>query len=177
MCTIFAILRSTELECHPESDKVTLATNVHDGFLCCGATWTCVRLTTRHDMAVGTFTAVVTSVLSCELYTQITKLNVIKVPSNWQRLWQVNYRHKQHQREVLQATSEASSIYTLIPGHFPLRKTVNSKAADLLKNLFLLKTSWNSRRCSGFKIKWKNSSDMFVAGFWIVATPNLVGIG
>jgi hypothetical protein len=38
-------------------------------------------------------------------------------------------------------------------------------------------SSWNTRRCSGFKIKWKNSSDMFLAGFWIVATPNLVGIG
>jgi hypothetical protein len=38
-------------------------------------------------------------------------------------------------------------------------------------------TSWNTRRCSGFKIKWKNSSDMFVIGFWIFATPNLVGIG
>jgi hypothetical protein len=38
-------------------------------------------------------------------------------------------------------------------------------------------TSWNSRRCSGFKIKWKNSSDMFVTGFWIFATLNLVGIG
>jgi hypothetical protein len=37
-------------------------------------------------------------------------------------------------------------------------------------------TIWNTRRCSGFKIKWKNSSDMFVAGFWIVATPHLVGI-
>jgi hypothetical protein len=41
----------------------------------------------------------------------------------------------------------------------------------------LFYTSWNTRRCSGFKIRWKNSSDMFVAGFWIVATPNLVGIG
>jgi hypothetical protein len=38
-------------------------------------------------------------------------------------------------------------------------------------------TSWNTRRCSGFKIKWKNSSGMFVTGFWIFATPNLVGIG
>jgi hypothetical protein len=37
-------------------------------------------------------------------------------------------------------------------------------------------TSWNTRRCSGFKIKWKNPSDMFVAGFWIVATQNVVGI-
>jgi hypothetical protein len=37
-------------------------------------------------------------------------------------------------------------------------------------------TSWNTRRCSGFKIKWNNSSDMFVAGFWIVAAQNLVGI-
>jgi hypothetical protein len=43
--------------------------------------------------------------------------------------------------------------------------------------IFLRSTIWNTRRCSGFKIKWKNSSDMFVAGFWIVATPNLVGIG
>jgi uncharacterized MAPEG superfamily protein len=38
-------------------------------------------------------------------------------------------------------------------------------------------TSRNTRRCSGFKIKWKNSSDMFVVGFWIVGTQNLVVIG
>jgi hypothetical protein len=43
--------------------------------------------------------------------------------------------------------------------------------------IIIISTSRNTRRCSGFKIKWKNSSDMFVAGFWIVATPNLVGIG
>jgi hypothetical protein len=42
---------------------------------------------------------------------------------------------------------------------------------------FYIYTSWNTRRCSGFKIKWKNSSDMFVAGFWIVVRPNLYWIG
>jgi hypothetical protein len=41
----------------------------------------------------------------------------------------------------------------------------------------LLLTSWNTRSCSGLKIKWWNSSDMFVAEFCIVTTPNLVGIG
>jgi hypothetical protein len=35
----------------------------------------------------------------------------------------------------------------------------------------IFSTSWNTQR------KVKNSSDMFVAGFWIVATHNLVWIG
>jgi hypothetical protein len=48
---------------------------------------------------------------------------------------------------------------------------------DINEVFILYDTSWNTRRCSGFKKKWKNSSDIFVAGFWIVATPSLVWIG
>jgi hypothetical protein len=61
-----------------------------------------------------------------------------------------------------------SSITTTPPRRLSLK---------IKETVFLLHTSWNTRRCSGFKKKWTNSSDMFVAGFWIVATPSFVWIG
>jgi hypothetical protein len=62
--------------------------------------------------------------------------------------------------------------YSLWGKHWLLTRCIN-----YMRYVASHTTSWNTRRCSGFKIKWKNSSDMFVAGFWILAAPNLVGIG
>jgi hypothetical protein len=77
-----------------------------------------------------------------------------------------------HRHEQQSEQSSLPWIYIPVPSHnglllvqLPWQEGCKCKSHNLIlyyrKILF---TSWNTRRCSGFKIKWKNSSDMFVAG-------------
>jgi hypothetical protein len=69
------------------------------------------------------------------------------------------------------------TLTTFCPIWFPCTQKVRPGIMIDISFPKYIFTSWNTRRCSGFKKKWKNSSDMFVAVSWIVATPSLVWIG